>query len=478
MLADVYLRISDDREGLEVGVERQEEDCRALAASMGLTVRRVYRENDVGASSLSRKPRSLYRAMIESVRKGEVKTVLAYSNSRLTRRPMELEEWIGLHAETGVQIHTVVSGSDDLSTADGRMVARVKASVDAAEAERTGERVARAAKQAQSKGIPGGGPRPFGFKDDRISHEPAEARAIQWAATFILHGGTLADVVRRWNSEGFRTAKGNEWRPTSVRENLMSPRLKGVRGKWVHVKGKRGHWEPVLDAAGNEVKAQWEPILKPEEFDRLQEVFRNRKVKGNTGYTSRKYLLSPFLRCGECGSRMRVTKSHVKGGLVYCCYSRSQGGCGSVARTAHYVDEVVLNAVSRGLAAILSDVQPVPVSSYPDDRVSALEGLLRDALGAWKRGDLPSDEYFTLRAELTEEKRTLERERLDAETRKESTALKASALSRWESGTLSERQAILDTMLTAIIIDPLPVVDGKKVRKGTPDLIRIVWRED
>lgn len=47
--AVVYVRISDDPEASERGVDRQEEDCRAYAASRGWEVAAVFRENDTSA---------------------------------------------------------------------------------------------------------------------------------------------------------------------------------------------------------------------------------------------------------------------------------------------------------------------------------------------------------------------------------------------------------------------------------------------
>lgn len=52
----IYARISRDREGSNLAVERQEEDCRKLAESLGLKGEPdVYIDNDVSATS--RKPR-------------------------------------------------------------------------------------------------------------------------------------------------------------------------------------------------------------------------------------------------------------------------------------------------------------------------------------------------------------------------------------------------------------------------------------
>ena len=127
--ACLYLRISNDPDGEREGVDRQEEDGRKLAANRGAEIVRVYMDNDIGASDLSKKPRIDYPRMLADAEAGEFDVIIAYSNSRITRRPRELEDLIQLHERTGgrVRIWTCVSGDDDLSTADGQMVARFEA---------------------------------------------------------------------------------------------------------------------------------------------------------------------------------------------------------------------------------------------------------------------------------------------------------------------------------------------------------------
>src|SRR5215475_2256352 len=159
----IYCRISEDREGQEKGVTRQEEDCRELVTAIGGEVVRVFIDNDLSASTRSKKKRPDYDEMLAAARAGLGDVIVSYSNGRLTRRPLELEDLIKLHEDTGVLIHTVKSGNDDLSTADGRMVARIKAAVDAAEVERTAERVERTARQRREEGRAHGGSRTFGY---------------------------------------------------------------------------------------------------------------------------------------------------------------------------------------------------------------------------------------------------------------------------------------------------------------------------
>ena len=161
--AIIYTRISQDSEKKGEGVERQRVDCLARAEREGWEVVDVLVENDVGASTNHRKPRPLYAAMLARAERREFEVILAYSNSRLTRRPREYEDLIDLHKETGVSIRTIVSGDDDLGTADGRMNARIRADIDAGEAERTSERVKRALRARVERGeSANGGVRPFG----------------------------------------------------------------------------------------------------------------------------------------------------------------------------------------------------------------------------------------------------------------------------------------------------------------------------
>ncbi len=59
--AAIYSRIRHDPEGRQAGVERQEQDCRRMAAERGWTVLDpVYRENDTSASTKSRTRRTVF----------------------------------------------------------------------------------------------------------------------------------------------------------------------------------------------------------------------------------------------------------------------------------------------------------------------------------------------------------------------------------------------------------------------------------
>ena len=56
MQAAIYTRISKDREGAGLGVERQRADCQELAGRLRWTVVEVFSDNDISAYSGRTRP--------------------------------------------------------------------------------------------------------------------------------------------------------------------------------------------------------------------------------------------------------------------------------------------------------------------------------------------------------------------------------------------------------------------------------------
>lgn len=208
--AAIYARISEDREGREFGVDRQRVDCRALADRRAFDVVREFCDNDISASTASTKPRPGYDAMIAAVRAGEVDVILAYSSSRLTRRPREWEDLIELNEATGVQIFTVVSGDNDLTTASGRRVARINYSIAAGEAEEIRERIHRANKhRVEVLGEPTNGTK-YGWRrglGGKLELDPEQAAVVQEVARRVVAGESLNRIKKDFISRAIPTPR-------------------------------------------------------------------------------------------------------------------------------------------------------------------------------------------------------------------------------------------------------------------------------
>ncbi|MCH9729878.1 MAG: recombinase family protein [Actinomycetia bacterium] len=240
MKAAVYLRISSDPSGQQLGVTRQREDCLKLCADKGW--RPVeYLDNDTSATTGKRKH---YERMLADIREGSINAVVCWDLDRLHRRPIELEAFMALADEKHVALASV-SGDIDLGTAQGRLVARLKGSVAAHETEHKVARQRRAARQKAEQGRPQW-TRAFGYLGDTRQPDPAIAPLVQQAYAAIIAGASLGDVCRMWNDAGAFTIHGNRWTQPQVSNYLRKPRNCGLRAHNGEIIGK-GNWPGLVD---------------------------------------------------------------------------------------------------------------------------------------------------------------------------------------------------------------------------------------
>ncbi|GAA3300904.1 hypothetical protein GCM10020295_42840 [Streptomyces cinereospinus] len=258
---------------------------------------------------------------------GVLDGVIAYDLDRLARQPRDLERLIDVFEDRPELVFCTVTNDIDLSTSDGRTMARVmvafanKASAD------TGRRVARKHRELADAGKNAGGFPPFGWKDDRVTVDPAQAELITQAHDALLAGTRLSTITAEWQKLGIRTSR-NTGKPitrVALKGILTNPRLAGFRT----VKGQKHIGED-----GKPVMGVWEPICTPDKLDAVVAVLAdvNSRYKTNNLSNNHKYLLSGILRCAECGTRMIANmrsswKEGSKGSrFTYRCPAAKDGG--------------------------------------------------------------------------------------------------------------------------------------------------------
>lgn len=331
----IYVRISQDREGAGLGVQRQEEDSRELAERLGWTVGEIYTDNDI--SAYSGKPRPAYLRMLSDIEAGRIDGVLAWHPDRLHRSPLELEHFITLVEKHGTQVHTVRAGHYDLSTPSGRAVARTVGAWARYESEHKSDRIKRAREQQAAAGRFHGGQRPYGFEKDGVTIRPGEAAEIVKAIESTIAGVSLRSLVRDLNQRGVPTATGRgKWTGPVLRDIMCRPRVAGLSSL---------HGEVVAPA-------EW-PALVPEETWRaaksiLEDPERRTNQRGGTI----RWLGSGIYVCGVCGKRdLRASTSGSKRKPAYRCRARDYVGepGGHVTRSCEDVDGYVEAAVVERL---------------------------------------------------------------------------------------------------------------------------------
>jgi site-specific DNA recombinase len=304
--AAIYCRISKDRAGAGLGVERQEKDCRELAERLGWEVVTVYADNDI--SAYSGKVRPQYRAMLEAVKAGEVTGIVAWHSDRLHRRAVELEEFVTLAEAHHLQVQTVTAGTVDLTTASGRMVARMLGAAAQHEVDHARERMRRAKAQAAASGKYRGGPRPYGFEKDGVTIREAEAEVVRHMTAAVLAGRSLHAIARELNAKGLPTSAGRLWTQPRVKDVLIRPRNAAL----IHHGRADGRTEsrdgrPDFQIVGN---ADWDPIVTEDEWRAVHSLLVDPSRRTNV-VNEPKWLLSNIALCGRegCDSKMRATSN-------------------------------------------------------------------------------------------------------------------------------------------------------------------------
>lgn len=390
--AAIYCRLSQDREGAGLVVERQERDCRELAARLGWQVTQVFTDNDVSAYRKRRRPG--YDALMAALRAGKVDGVLAWHTDRLHRSPTELEDYIAVCEPQSIVTSTVRAGHLDLSTAGGRMNARMLGAAARYEAEQISGRSRAGKLAAAAEGQWGGGQRVYGYDVVKVTERerghpgltprPEEAQIVQEAAKRVLAGDSLRSVAQDLNRRGQLTTTGKQWTGSAVRKVLLRPLNAAQR---------------TLGAGGELVQGNWDPLLEQDVWRGLRAVL-NDPMRRTTEQRARRYLGSGIYKC-VCGSPM--TGCATGGGwsgdhgggraAAYRCrqaevYSRGgmKHAVRSVAALDGYVIKIVIARLSRPDALTLFERQVIDSSPLYEERTairSRLESMARGwALGA------------------------------------------------------------------------------------------------
>lgn len=449
-----YLRISNDKTGEGLGVERQREDIIVSADADNTDIVEWYVDNDISAYSGKRRPR--YEDMLADAQAGSAwRTIWAWNPDRLHRRTIELERFIDIVKAARVQVATVKGGNYDLSTPQGQAVAKIIGATAQLEIDNLIDRVRRKHEQLAMSGKPTmGGHRPFGYNNDRITICEEEAEIIRRLAQRVLAGEALFSLANELNRLGITTTTGKAWRPSTVRQMLMSARLSG----------RREHHGEIVSTG------DWPEIICVEDSDALRALFTDPKRRVTPG-NARSHLLSGMLICGKCNSKLVARNwtgdtSKPDGHRRYGCYRNgTKEVCGSLTVIAVDLEDFIRDAIlyrlddpglRRALTAAGRGVQDETETEL-HKIIERAEAVLAELGEMVSNEDIEPSEYNVM-SKGHKERRDDARRRLNERQGvvavspwigkgKELTA-------RWDALPLSERRAIIASLADSFTIMP------------------------
>jgi site-specific DNA recombinase len=501
-LADLYLRLSLDREG-KTAIERQEADCRAWAARNGLEVRTVH--IDRGRSGFKAVDRKGFDAAIAAVTSGVVGTLIVWKVDRLSRRGMgQVGTVLDKVEQAGARIVFVQDGLDT-SQPQARLVLALLSEVARTESANIGVRVASAKAHLRGLGQWIGGQAPYGLRvgpDGRLDHDPATAPLAREVADRALTGEPLVKIVRDLNTRGLPAPRGGQWNVGTLSQLLKTPSFAGLLPETVKRDGKfTAKVVPWRSPETGDTVEIGRGIITPAEQLRIVRMLEERSATDRTGTrrgvrAETSHLLTGFLRCGGCQSRMSVS------GRSYVCQARRLGRTCPTYTTAFAsaVDRAVVAAWVSKLAAtepgdpLLEAVAERWIAQHDPEamqRRAAIQAALDDATASL--ADLEDARY--LRNEFAGPDAMKRWERLHERLTGRVTGLRhdlatypmpeadisplldpVQTYEAWEKASTAERRDLLSLALNSVTI---LTADGRRGYRFDPDArLRFTWADE
>lgn len=433
-----------------LGVDRQEQDCRALAARRGWSHLETFVDNDV--SAFAGRVRPEYQRLLSAVESGHVTAVLAWAPERLHRSPRELEDFLELIERTGTTVETVKAGAWDVSTSHGRLVARMLGAVSRAESERTGERVSRAHQQAKARGL-WRGPVPFGLRAGEAPGMPVvderEGAVVRDVYARVLRGDALTRIAADLNAAGLKPRRGQAWTHTGTLRLISSPALGGL-----------------IEVDGELHEAAFDGVVPAEMWRETRAALR-RRPRGEARRPREKLtLLGGIMKCDEHGHTcFGGSAAHA------ATYVAAGPGRCNVSITRAAADLLVTELVLRRLEqADARDLFYVGVDSSQSAAEAAELRRRRDEMTGLLADGLLSGSTARSRLEGIAERLAV----LDAERRprRVDESLFASPRSTWASSTPPQRREVVRILLASVNLRHIGPGGGPR---ADPTRIRIAW---
>ena len=314
--AYIYTRVSTAMQVDGYSLEAQEERLRRHCEYHDMEIVRTY--TDKGKSGSTIVGREQFQKMLNDIesQKDGVSYVLVYKLSRFGRNAYDIHGSLRILTENNVYLVAVEDGIDT-STKMGETFALIMAALAQAELSNIHEQTFLGRQQKAREGKWNGGMSPLGYQlvDGKLIIDEAEAAIVRRIFDLYTQERPLgiAGVVKQLLKEEVKRPPRQNRTYGQIGRKLVSDVLENPIYTGQIAYGRR-HMEKA-DRKGNRkvvnqqeyilVQGEHTPIISLEQFQAAQELRKGRsnmcERRPDNDYV---HLLSPMLRCPECGASM------------------------------------------------------------------------------------------------------------------------------------------------------------------------------
>lgn len=421
-----------------------------------------YEDNNLSAFKRNVKRKDFER-MLKDLDVPAIGGILAYDIDRVYRQPRDLERVIDCYEKPNSTLifHTLSGQNFDLTTADGRFTARIMVNVANKSSEDMSRRLKREMGRKALAGEMAGGPRPFGWEEDRLTLRSKETKALDAMAEKILQGDSLTTIADWLRDEGFVGRTGKPFVRSSVRRILLNPRNAGIR---------QFRGDPLKNEEGKYVKGPWEAPWTVDRWRAVKETIEGGKTanraKLGPGHNTIRSILSGILRCGVCGTRMVAANSSRKYPKYRC--AKDAGGCGNVTISRPHSEDAVRGLVSDVLMAATAqrETEEVGPKWEKAGELAALEKEFADLHQLWKEDKIKTTSYVLGREKLEGEIDQLRGEKAVALARPTKPPSLEVIKGGWGKLSIERQREVILSVLSAVMVATGKGTAGGRATRG------------
>lgn len=299
--AVIYARFSSSKQR-EESIEGQVRECRAYAERQELQVLKVYADR---AASGRTDDRPAFQEMIKDSATRQFTRVIVYTFDRFARDSYASAVYKHQLKKNGVRVISAKENVDDSPA--GVLMERVFEGFAEYYSLELAQKVKRGLKENALKGRWSSGPVPFGYKRDENKHLVYhDTNIIYLKKIFEMAAAdaTYQDIANYLNLHGATTVQGKAFKGSSLMGILTNPIVVGVF-----------RWQDVV------IPNYIEPAISTELYEAVQLRIKSSKRKGVVNVRkSEMYLLTPGIKCEQCGCPMQGMSGKSKNGSLYYYY--------------------------------------------------------------------------------------------------------------------------------------------------------------
>ena len=323
---------------------------------------------DEGISGTSTKHRTGFNEMIDDAMSGKMDLIVTKSVSRFARNTVDSLVTIRKLKEKGVEVYFE---KENIYTFDskGELLLTIMSSLAQEESRSISENVTWGQRKRFADGKVNLPYKQFlGYRkgaDGLPEIVPEEAAIVRRIYARFMEGLTPHTIAKELTADGIPTPSGKQcWQTSTVESILQNEKYKGAAllqkcftVDFLTKKKKVNEGE----VPQYYVEHSHEPIITPEDFDRVQNEFVRRKQLGRQ--YSGKSIFASRIVCGDCGSFYgpKVWSSNSKyRRVIWQCNNKFKGG--HRCETPHLDEKTIkarfvdaFNAVLDGKGGILAD---------------------------------------------------------------------------------------------------------------------------